>query len=87
MVYSGCTILVLFAEKMFHAFRESGMLGVAFMDVWEHKDLPLIFAKVICIGLSFMGFFPYRGIGRRLGEGTLRRVVFSSPCLPSKMGC
>ena len=86
-MYSGCTFLVLFAEKMFHAFRESGMLGVAFMDVWEHKDLPLIFANVICIGLSFMGFFPYGGIGRRLGEGTLRRIIFSSPGELSKRDC
>ncbi|MDT3776713.1 hypothetical protein PJI16_03955 [Nitrospira sp. MA-1] len=79
MVYSGCTFLVLFTEKMFHAFRESGMLGAAFMDVWEHKDLSLILAKVLCVGLAFMGFFLYRGIDRRLGEGTLRRIIFASP--------
>ena len=79
IVYSACTFLVLFTEKMFHAFRESGLLGAAFMYVWEHKDLPLIFAKVLCVGLAFMGFFLYRGIDRRLGEGTLRRIVFSAP--------
>ncbi|WP_447965355.1 hypothetical protein [Nitrospira sp. Ecomares 2.1] len=79
LVYSSCTFLVLFAEKMFHAFRESGLLGAAFMAVWEQKDFSLIFAKVICIGLAFMGYFLYRGIERRLGEGTLRRIVFSSP--------
>ncbi|HSF09009.1 MAG TPA: hypothetical protein VLA60_06315 [Nitrospirales bacterium] len=79
IVFSGCTFLVLFAEKMFHAFRESDLLGAAFMDVWAHKDLSLIFAKVMCIGLAFMGFFLYRGIDRRLGEGTLRRMVFDPP--------
>ena len=79
MIYSGCTFLVLFAEKMFHAFRESGMLGEAFMDVWEHKDLSLIFVKVICIGLAFLGYHLYRGIDQRLGVGTLRRMVFKSP--------
>lgn len=79
MVYSACTFLVLFAEKMFHAFRESGLLGAAFMDVWEHKDLYLIFAKVLCIGLAFVGFFLYRGIDRQLGEGTLKRMVFHRP--------
>ncbi len=87
MVYSGCTFLVLFAEKMFHAFRESGRLGAAFMLVWEHKDLSLIFAKVLCIGLAFMGFFLYRGLDRRLGEGALRRIIFSSPGELSKKGC
>lgn len=79
MVYSGCTFLVLYAEKMFHAFRESGLLGMAFMEVWEHKELSLIFAKVLCIWLTFLGFFLYRGIDRRLGEGTLRRIIFNPP--------
>jgi hypothetical protein len=79
MIYSVVTFLVLFAEKMFHAFRESGLLGEAFIYVWEHKDLSLIFAKVLCIGLAFMGYHLYRGIDRRLGEGTLRHMVFKSP--------
>lgn len=86
MVYSGCTFLVLFAEKMFHAFREAGRLGAAVMLVWEHKDLSLILAKVLCIGLAFMGFFLYRGLDRRLGEGTLRRIILSSPAAFSKRG-
>lgn len=87
LIYSGCTFMVLFGEKMFHAFRESGLLGAAFMDVWEHKDLSLIFAKVLCIGLAFMGFFLYRGLDWRLGEGTLRRIIFSSPGELSKRDC
>ena len=35
----------------------------------------MIFAKVICVGLTFAGYHLYTGIDRRLGEGTLRRML------------
>ncbi len=78
-VYSAVTLLVLWAEKMFHAYRESGMLGEAFMEVWTHRDRNVIFAKVICIGLAFLGYHLFKGIDRRLGEGTLKRLVLKRP--------
>ncbi len=77
--YSAVTLLVLLAEKMFHAYRESGMLGEAFMEVWAHRDRNLIFAKVLCIGLTFLGYHLYKGLDRRLGEGTLIRLVLKRP--------
>jgi hypothetical protein len=78
-VYCFFTFLVLWGEKMFHAYRESGMLGEAFMDVWAQRDRNVIFAKVLCIGLAFMGYHLFKGIDRRLGEGTLKRLVFNRP--------
>ena len=79
MIYALFTALVLFAEKLFHAYRESGLLGEALMEVWTHRDRNVIFAKVLCIGLAFMGYHLYRGIDRRLGEGTLKRMVLNRP--------
>lgn len=76
-VYSAITFLVLLGEKLFHAYRESGMLGEAFMEVWTQRDRNVIFAKVLCIGLAFMGYHLYKGLDRRLGEGTLKRLVFN----------
>ena len=76
-VYSAITFLVLLAEKLFHAYRESGMLGEAFLEVWTQRDRNGIFAKVLCIGLAFMGYHLYKGLDRRLGEGTLKRLVFN----------
>ncbi len=78
-IYSMFTLLVLFAEKMFHAYRESGMLSEALLVVWTHKDRHVIFAKVLIIGLAFMGYHLYKGIDRRLGEGTLWGMVFKRP--------
>jgi len=82
LIYSGFTLLVLLTEEMFHAYRESGTLGEAFMEVMMHEDRHNIFARVLCIGLAFMGYHLYRGIDRRLGKGTLRRMVFERPKLP-----
>ncbi|HNP29066.1 MAG TPA: hypothetical protein PKK23_08485 [Nitrospirales bacterium] len=79
MIYSLCTALVLVAEKMFHAYRESGTLSEALMVVWMHQDPHIILAKILCIGLAFMGYHLYAGVDRRLGEGRLRNMVFKRP--------
>jgi hypothetical protein len=77
LVYGLATFVVLFLEKLFHAYRESGTLGQALMDVWAHRDRNVILAKVICISLAFAAYHLYTGLDRRLGEGTLRRLVMS----------
>jgi hypothetical protein len=45
MIYSAVSLAVLFAENTFHAYRESGMLSQAFMDVWTHEDRHDILAR------------------------------------------
>lgn len=77
MVYALVTFVVLFLEKLFHAYRESGTLGQAVMELWAHRDRNVILGKVIIIGLAFAVYHLYAGLDRRLGEGTLRRVVMS----------
>ena len=79
LCYGVATFLVLFAEKTFHAYRESGALGAAVMGVWEHRDRNVMLAKVLCIGLAFAGYHLYAGIDRRLGKGTLWRTVWRRP--------
>jgi hypothetical protein len=77
LVYGAVGFGVLFAEKLFHAYRETGGLGVAIAELWAHRDRNVIFAKVICVGLTFAGYHLYTGIDRRLGEGTLWRMLGS----------
>ena len=71
------TFVVLFAEKVLHAYRESGALGQAIAEVWAHRDRHVILAKVLCIGLAFAGYHLYAGLDRRLGRGILWRTVWS----------
>jgi len=76
LVYTAVTFLVLAGEKVFHAYRESGALGRAITEVWEHRDRSLILAKVLCVGLSFLGYHLFVAADRRLGEGTLWRALW-----------
>jgi len=77
VVYSLAAAAVLSLEKVFHAYREAGQLGQALTEVWMHRDRNVILAKVICVGLAFAGYHLYAGLDRRLGEGTLRRLVMT----------
>ena len=75
LVYGAVAFGVLLAEKLFHAYGPAGGLAPALAEVWAHRDRNVILAKVICVGLTFAGYHLYTGIDRRLGEGTLRRIV------------
>jgi hypothetical protein len=77
LVYGAVAFGVLFTEKLFHAYRATGGLGVALAEMWAHRDRNVIFADAICVGLSFAGYHLYTAIDRRLGEGTLRRMLGS----------
>jgi len=77
VVYSLAAAAVLGLDRVFHAYRETGQLGQALTEVWMHRDRNVILAKVICIGLAFAGYHLYAGLDRRLGEGTLRRLVMT----------
>src|SRR3990172_10533904 len=77
VVYSLAAAAVLSLENVFHAYREAGQLGQALTEVWMHRDRNEILAKVICVGLAFAGYHLYAGLDRRLGEGTLPRLVMT----------
>ena len=77
LVYGGTAFLVVLAEKLFHAYRQAGGLDRALMDVWAERDRNLILAKAICVALTFAGYHFFRGIDRRLGKGTLWRMLWS----------
>lgn len=75
--YAVATFVVLFAEKLFHAYRETGALGPAVVEVWEQRDRNVMLAKVIVIGIAYVGYHLYAGIDRRLGGGKLGRTIWS----------
>jgi hypothetical protein len=77
LIYMIAAGIVLFGERLFHAYRESGMLVQALADLWMHRDLNIILAKIICIGVAFAGYHLYAGLDRRLGEGNLLRLLTS----------
>jgi hypothetical protein len=76
LFYTAAAFLVIIGEKVFHAYRESGALGRAVTEVWEHRDRNVIFAKVLCVGLAFAAYHLFAATDRRLGKGTLRRTIW-----------
>ena len=79
VVYLGIAFMVFFLEKVFHAYRETGLLNQAVSEVWEHKDWSLMLMKLLCVGLTFLVYHLYTGLDQRLGRGTLRSKIFERP--------
>lgn len=79
LVYLGIAFIVFFLEKLFHAYRQTGLFNQAVSEVWEHKDWNLMLMKLLCVGLTFLAYHLYAGLDHRLGEGELRRKIFERP--------
>jgi len=76
LVYTAMALLIVTAEKVFHAYRESGALASAVAEVWEHRNWSVILAKVLCVGFAFAGYHLFVATDRRLGKGTLWRAIW-----------
>lgn len=79
LIYLGVAFVVFFLEKLFHAFRETGGLHPAMLEVWEAKDWNLMLMKLLSVGLSFLAYNLYVGLDHRLGDGMLRSKIFERP--------
>ena len=77
LFYCAVSAPVLFAERVWHAYRETGALGEAVLEAWTHMDHHVVWAKVIIVGLVFACYHLYHGLDRHLGLGTLRRMILS----------
>ena len=79
LLYVLAAFVILFLEKLYHMYRETESISRAVMAVWEHRDRNLMLGKVLCIGLSFLGYHLFAGLDHRLGNGTIRRLVLMRP--------
>jgi hypothetical protein len=77
LVYMVATLVVLFLETAIDVYRETHSLRASVLEIWAHRDWNLFLAKVLCGGLAFAAYHLYAGLDRRLGEGTLRRLVMT----------
>jgi len=75
LVYAVAVLVVLFLETVIDVYRESHSLRAAVLEIWAHRDWNHLLANVLCGGLAFAGYHLYAGLDRRLGKGTLRRLV------------
>jgi len=77
LFYCAVSAPILFAERIWHAYRDTGTLGDAVLEAWAQVDLNVSLARVITVGLVFGGYHLYHGIDRRLGHDKLWRMIFS----------
>lgn len=75
-VYTAVALFVVAGEKVFDSYRENPTLGAAITAVWENRDRSLILAKVLCVGLAFLGYHLFVAADSRLGKGTLWRALW-----------
>ena len=71
IVYTAVVLLVVAAEKVFHAYRESHVLQAAVAEVWHGRDRNHILATALCIGLAFASYNLFSAINRHLANGQL----------------
>jgi hypothetical protein len=77
LIYTAVAFVVVAGEKLFHAYRENAGLASALTAVWENRDRSLILAKVLCVGLAFLGYHLFVAADSRLGKGTLWRALWA----------
>ena len=77
LFYCAVSAPVLFLERIWHAYQETGTFGKAVGEAWTQIDLNVLLAKIITVGLVFGGYHLYHGIDRRLGQDKLWRMILS----------
>jgi Na+/glutamate symporter len=75
LFYCAVSAPVLFTERIWHAYRETGTIGEAVLEAWTRIDLNVALAKVITVGVVFGCYHLYHGIARRLGQDKLWRMI------------
>lgn len=77
LAYTAAVFVVTLAEHLFDGYREEGDLGAALDTLWAGRDADHFLAMNLAVGLSLLGYNVYAAIDRELGEGSLRRLLFS----------
>jgi membrane protease YdiL (CAAX protease family) len=78
LTYTFAVAIVLIIEHIFHALGDSKSLWAAIKEVIANREAPKLWAIIICIFGSFAVYNVISTINKRLGEGKLKRILFSS---------
>lgn len=78
ILYACGTLVVMLLEKAFDSRHEQGGFVPALTGVFQHPDMPHVWANTICLGGALLFFNLLSAVNRHLGSGGLARV-FSSP--------
>lgn len=79
LVYALGTLGVLLLEKAFESRHEQGGFGPALMNIFQHRDLPHLWANTIGVTGALLFYNLLSVLNRHLGTGGLARVLLSPP--------
>ena len=77
LFYCAVSAPVLFLQRAWHIYRETGPLGEAVVEAWKQTDPNRVLGRFIILVLVFGCYHLYHGIDRRLGQGALWRMIVS----------
>jgi hypothetical protein len=84
ILYSLGVLVVLLLEKAFEGRHEHGGFGPSLRSVFEHEDIPHVWANTICLSGALLAYNVLTVVRAHLGEGGLLRL-FLAP-LPEEPG-
>ena len=76
-LYAMGVFLVLLLEKAFEGRHEHGGFGPSLMSVFQHADMPHVWANTICLSGALLGYNLLSVVRRHLGDGGLTRLFLS----------
>jgi hypothetical protein len=79
LLYAFGTLIVILLEKSFESRHEQGGFGAALMNVFQHPDMPHVWANTICVTTALLFYNLLAALKHHLGPGGLARVLLSPP--------
>lgn len=79
LLYALGALVVMLLEKAFESRHEQGGFGLALMNVFQHRDMPHVWANAICVSGALLFYNLLSSLNRHLGAGGLARVFLSPP--------
>ena len=78
VLYAFGTFVVMLLEKSFESRHEQGGFGPALMNVFQHRDMPHIWANTICVTGALLFYNLLSALNHHLGSGGLARVFLTN---------
>ena len=79
LLYAFGTFVVMLLEKAFESRHEEGGFVSALMNVFQHRDMPHVWANTICVSGALLFYNLLSSLNCHLGTGGLARVFLSPP--------
>lgn len=79
ILYAFGTLVVMLLEKAFESRHEQGGFGSALMNVFQHRDMPHVWANAICVTGALLFYNLLAVLNRHLGSCGLAKVFLSPP--------